>query len=204
MIRIIKYGLASLIWLLGQTLFAYTGEDCIRCHKTGSWESRLQISLEGYESSVHGEELACKYCHSGITDEGHKTREGSGRVDCGQCHEQQDRQRGFLPGLVSLQAKTHGKQDFSRDYDRGDCLGCHQGRAAHGEKTAINDRNCHKCHMPPDDQDPLLGSIHPVSGTGKGISTRIAWAINGSAVILALLSGLVFCIVGLLRKGRGD
>ena len=35
---------------------AYTPEDCIECHRTGSEESELQISVEAYEASVHGGE----------------------------------------------------------------------------------------------------------------------------------------------------
>jgi len=67
---------------------------------------------------------------------------------------------GKLKSLPSLQVASHSKQDFSRIYDRTNCLGCHQGTGAHGEQAVINDQNCNTCHVTLDGQNKLLGYIH--------------------------------------------
>ncbi len=70
---------------------AYTDADCIECHRTGSEESDLHMDVAEYEASVHGEEVSCQDCHTGVVDDDHQTTEGSGAVDCSGCHEQESR-----------------------------------------------------------------------------------------------------------------
>jgi hypothetical protein len=247
-----QYGLAAMIFLLGHSLFAYEPEDCVRCHQPGSLESRLQIPLKAYEDSVHAGEITCQDCHRGVEDTAHKTDRGSGRVDCGPCHEQENQhglgsERGIrpqcqachgshgifrkdnkasrihpqnlketcgqchpnqtgkselLPWLTSVRIRSHGKQDFGYAYDSGDCLGCHQGRAVHGEPALVNDRNCHRCHMPIHGQSPLLGSIHPVQEGKTTPSFGFARAIYSIAVILAVLGAFGFFIRGFSCRSR--
>jgi predicted CXXCH cytochrome family protein len=74
---------------------------------------------------------------------------------CATCHPAECGRLSYLSWFPSLQIVSHGKQDFSRPYDRGNCLGCHQGAGAHGEKKAINDQTCYKCH------NALIGYMHP-------------------------------------------
>jgi hypothetical protein len=70
----------------------YTTEDCIECHRMGSEESSLLISIEEFQASIHGqEETACLDCHTQVLDETHQETEGSGAVDCSGCHEQENR-----------------------------------------------------------------------------------------------------------------
>lgn len=70
---------------------AYTTEDCIECHRLESEESTLLISVDVYDMSVHGlEEITCLDCHTVVVDDEHQTTEGSGAVDCSECHEQEN------------------------------------------------------------------------------------------------------------------
>ena len=42
----------------------YPSADCVRCHSEDGVESRLHISNEDFENSVHGTELGCEDCHT--------------------------------------------------------------------------------------------------------------------------------------------
>ena len=88
---------------------AYTLENCIECHQIDSEESELTMSVDAYEASVHGQEgITCLDCHTGVVDDAHMESEGSGAVDCSECHEQENR---------------HG-QDGAED-QRPQCHDCH-------------------------------------------------------------------------------
>ncbi len=167
------YFLGLLIFVTSYNTWAYTPEDCIKCHKEGSTGSTLHISIKEFNVSIHGREITCKDCHVGVEDEDHETMKGSGAVDCGECHEQGNRhglqsksedrpqcyschtkhgifekdeevssvhpgqlketckgchpvecgQTDYLSWLPSIQIASHKKQDFSRVYEKGNCLG---------------------------------------------------------------------------------
>lgn len=80
MIRMAQYGFVALLCFMGYPLFAFTVEDCILCHGSGSKESKLQISLDDYRASVHGEKISCQDCHIDIEDESHMSRGGAPAV----------------------------------------------------------------------------------------------------------------------------
>jgi hypothetical protein len=240
---------ACLIFFSTSHLSAYTTEDCIRCHQTGSGESALQVDTNEFNRSVHAGEVACQDCHTNVSSKEHMVIKGSGTVDCGECHEQENKhgmgtgsgtrpqcyschtrhgilkgdhqgssvhpehlketcgachptqvgEAGFLQWLTSLKVKSHGKQDLACNYDKRDCLGCHQGQAAHGEETALNDRSCPKCHFPADDRASLMGAIHPPTESGFNW-TGFAKGLYGLAAILLIWGGFRFYIRRLTRK----
>lgn len=190
---------------------AYTPGDCIECHRTGSDESGLHISVEEYEASVHGSEITCLDCHTGVVDDTHQSTEGSGAVDCSACHEQENRhglsgpeeqrprchdchtrhnmlsktdpasavhpdhlavtcagchpaasgKTDFFSWAPSFQIASHNKADFATAYEKDNCLGCHQGAAAHGESEPINEQDCYKCHLSPEAAGAMWGYMHP-------------------------------------------
>ena len=80
---------------------------------------------------------------------------------CGTCHAAETGNTGWIEWLSTVQIRTHGKQDFGCDFDESDCLGCHQGQGAHGEKALINDRKCWKCHSSTAKGARIVGNIHP-------------------------------------------
>jgi hypothetical protein len=155
---------------------AYTPEDCIECHRTGSGESGLHISVEEYEASVHGPEITCLECHTGVVDEQHESTKGSGAVDCSACHEQENRHglngpEERRPKCYDCHTRHHmlSKTDPASavhpDQLATTCAGCHP--AASGESdffswfpsyqiashnkgdfaTAYNKANCLGCHQ---------------------------------------------------------
>ena len=247
----LRYSLGVLVFLTVHNAWAYTPEDCVRCHKKGSGESTRQISWDEYALSVHAKEITCLDCHGGVIDENHITTKGSGKVDCGECHEQENRhglrsqvesrpecyschtrhaimqkdheassvhpdnlkqtcrschpeqsgEAGWLSWLSSVQIRSHGKQDFGFEYDEENCLGCHQGQGAHGEKMPLNHEECYKCHILQNGQTPLLGTIHPTGESKNRPSSPIVLVVYAIAIIL-LLGGYRFYVRRASKKTR--
>ena len=244
MTRFPLYFLVLLVSLMTPSAWAYTADDCIKCHKEGSPESSLHIILKEFQASIHGREMACMDCHSGVKGEDHQTMRGSGAVDCGQCHEQKNRhglqsignnrpechschtrhyilekenkasavysgqlrvtckgchpvecgEADYLSWLPSKQIASHNKQDFNRAYAKDDCLGCHQGGAAHGEEEILNKQNCYKCHLNGAEQAKLLGYIHPRADSKKQPVIFAAAAIYQIFMVVLLWGGFRFYI----------
>lgn len=130
-----NYLLILLICLLPCSLSAYEMEDCVACHSDNLEGGIPQISIAAYEISIHGGLMTCIGCHSYI-DEGHEQGEGTGGVDCGQCHDQEN---------------LHGGSSASKN--RPECHSCHTKHRilpAIFENSSINEKNfedtCSKCH----------------------------------------------------------
>ncbi|MBT3257323.1 MAG: hypothetical protein HN366_12835 [Deltaproteobacteria bacterium] len=255
--RVLPWCMVALFFLTTSDLYAYEPDECLNCHREGSGKSVLHMSVGEYESSVHHGEISCMDCHTGVVDDSHMKKRGSGNVDCGACHDQDNRHgmgskvmgaspqcyschtrhgiqgkdhpassvhpdnlhqtcgschpaqtgdTGFLAWLPSVQIRTHGKQDFACDYDEEDCLGCHQGKAAHGEETPLNKRDCRKCHFSTDDRIGVVGNIHPKSKGKKDTIDIIAGAVYGVVAALLLMGGCRFYTRRFYQKhgkGRG-
>ena len=234
--------LGLVICLMPHDARGYTPEDCVNCHKQGSTESRLHISIEEFRASAHGEEATCLDCHTGVVDEAHEKTKGSGVADCSECHEQENRhgvqskkgdlprchdchtrhnilatdredasvhqsrltktcrgchpvecgKTGYLSWLPSIRISSHGKQDFSREYKKENCLGCHQGMAAHGETEPLNDMECYRCHAPRNGNAPLFGYIHPRADLNKQPTIFTAALFYQAFVVVLLWGGFRF------------
>ncbi len=228
--------------LLAGNIAAAGNQECLKCHGLGAKGSSLHISAQQFKGSVHGQEVTCLECHQTAQDQDHQNKPGSGRVDCGQCHDQENRhgynaqagtrpqcyschtrhgilapddpessvnsanlsatcrachatqcgQADLLPWLASVQIRIHGKQDLGCAYDEGDCLGCHQGRASHGEDKVLNERGCQRCHLSDGGRPALLGSIHPQEDARGGAASWLSGAVYALALVLLLLGGLGF------------
>ena len=133
---IVRYSLAILLTITVKAALAYSTQDCIDCHKTGSSESTLQISIDEFNASIHAQEAACRDCHTLVENDDHHTTPGTGVVDCSGCHEQENR---------------HGWK--STTGTRPQCYSCHR---RHGMLTKDNPRSsvhprrlketCQSCH----------------------------------------------------------
>ena len=254
-LRFIKNSIPLVIGLLlffsGGSAGAYTTGDCLGCHGRGGSATRT-ISLTEFQNSAHGKDLACRDCHTQVKDDSHQTRSGPGAVQCGPCHDQENRhglradgrprpqchdchtRHGILPKanpkssvhpdrllltcktchprecgegdylswFASLRVKSHKKQDFSRDFQDKDCLGCHQGKAAHGEEQPINNQSCYKCHQLVQGKGRLWGSIHP-QADWKRQPTLFAAAVADQAGLGFLAAGVLLLFArGLIRTIR--
>ncbi len=163
--------------------------DCSSCHD--------QENRHGINSQNVGTRPQCQDCHTkhAILGKGHP--DSSVNPDnfpntCGSCHSAQFGDAGFMTWLPSVQIRTHAKQDFSCDFDERDCLGCHQGRGAHGEQTPVNDAQCWKCHIPKGDRAAVVGDIHPKAAQKKSIYHGIAGILYGAAALVLMVSGCRF------------
>jgi hypothetical protein len=230
-----------MIWLassiLSSTVWGYTDAECVRCHETKSRQSMLHINMELYKSSVHGSRIGCPDCHQSVTGDEHATTKGSGRVNCENCHGQQNRHAkngsitcpachtrhsifsagdprssvywgnlgktcspchpvqtgntGKLTLLTSFRIGSHGKQNFSEAVDKRMCVGCHQGRAAHGEEGPINHQTCYRCHTPHNGRETLLGYIHTnASWKNQPVSAFAAY------ISLVAIPGMILLLLG--------
>jgi hypothetical protein len=72
-----------------------------------------------------------------------------------------------LAWFPSVRIKSHPKQDFNGSFDEANCLGCHQGKAAHGETEPINAQSCYRCHLTPDGRGELFGRFHCEADWGE-------------------------------------
>jgi len=253
--RIIKDTIPLVIGLLlffsGGSAGAYTTDECLGCHGQGGSATRT-ISITEFKNSAHGKDPSCRDCHTKVKDESHQARPGAGAVQCGPCHDQENRhglqanrrprpqchdchtRHGILPKadpkssvhparlpltcktchpwecgetdywsrFLSLRVKSHKKQDFSRAFQDTNCLGCHQGKAAHGEKRPINSQSCYKCHQPVQGEGPLWGSIHP-RADWKRQPALFAAAVADQAGLGVLAAGFLLVIARrLIQKIR--
>lgn len=134
-----------------RTMKAGNSVSCVECHEQ---ENRHGLP-EG-----EARRPKCYSCHTkhrilGKGDPLSSVHQQALRKTCASCHPSECGRGDYLSWFPSLQVVSHGKQDLSRTYDRMNCLGCHQGRGAHGEQTPINDQDCNKCH------NDLMGFMHP-------------------------------------------
>lgn len=245
--------MALLILVMSPGAGAYSTEDCIRCHKEGSEQATLQISIADFRASAHGSETTCQDCHTGILDDGHFKNKGSGEVDCNECHDQENRHGqkrtkglnrpacyschtrhkiltkdnaassvhpkqlkttckgchpaetgkvGYLSWLPSVRIISHKKADFSKDYDEHNCLGCHQGQAAHGEEGPINEEGCQICHMDGRGRGALFGYMHARADIRRQPLTFAAAMIYLASILFVISRGLKASIVRAARKRK--
>ena len=143
-----------------EDMSTYGPKDCMECHSSNGGDSSLQISPENFSSSVHGSTITCLGCHTDITDDAHMEGDNVKPVDCSRCHGIKAGTTGMFSAFSTFRISSHGKADFAGNYKMDNCLGCHQGTGAHGERGPINDQNCFKCHDP-GLKNALWGKMHP-------------------------------------------
>lgn len=241
--KILLYCIPLLLLTISFNSWGYTPDECITCHTEASKSSRLNIRIEEFNKSAHAKELICLDCHEGITDESHIKTKGSGKVNCGKCHEQKDLhgggsakedvkchfchtrhrildasdsgssvyetnlrktcsrchpkqcgQKSWLSYIASFRIASHPKQNFSKLYDEGMCVGCHQGKAAHGEETPINSKQiCYECHGPLGKRGALLGYIHTDADWDKQPVSFIAGIACLVAILIVVIGPATIC-----------
>ena len=149
---------------------------CYSCHtKHAVFEKESELS------SVHGKNLkkTCRTCHP---------------AECGE--------RDYMSWLPSLQIASHNKQDFGQAFEADNCLGCHQGMAAHGEDEPLDDQNCYKCHFSPEGEPLLLGYIHPKADLDRHPGVFAAGAVYLLLILVLFSGGFVFFIRKFSRKRK--
>jgi hypothetical protein len=165
---------------------------CGECHDE---ENRHGLSGEGYRRPM------CYSCHTTHHILGKGVIASSIypkalKKTCAACHPAECGREDYLSWFPSLQVVSHGKEDFSKNYGRGNCLGCHQGAGAHGEKKVINHQNCYKCH------DSLKGYMHPKADPSKEPTVFAAALIYQFFGAALLVGGFCFYTQKTIAKKR--
>jgi len=252
--RFIATVIATLSFFSAGALYAYTQQDCIDCHGRKKSKSQLHIPVEKFEASVHAQEdITCMDCHTGVKDDSHQETPGAGDVDCGQCHDQQNRHgphgldnrpqchschskhnilakdapdssvnpkrlkttcrrchptesgdTDYLSWLPSWQIASHKKANFGRDYGRSNCIGCHQGQAAHGETDVINEQDCYRCHASRRGKSLLLGFMHPRADIESQPGIFSAALVYQLLIALLLIGGFGFWVRRFSGKSKKE
>lgn len=168
--------------------------NCLGCHD--------QENLHAPNGSV-----SCNACHKShyifrVDDPRSSVYWKNLKETCGRCHLEQSQDGNFLSMLSAFHIAAHPKQDSGKTFNRGMCVGCHQGEAAHGEDGPINDQVCYKCHVPLAKNNFLLGYVHSNSDQHVKSLTLFGNYVHWAAA-LALVIFSAKWFVGFLRKHRG-
>lgn len=175
------------------------GMACTDCHKDVREDGHERAGRAGAVSCIDCHDKAnfhgvgsehrprCYSCHTrhGILEKEDKRSSVHPEAlagTCSACHPLESGRSDYLSLLPSVQIVSHGKQDFSRSYDRKNCRGCHQGSVAHGEKEPISNEECYKCHF------SMMGSFHPKADPAEQPGVFAA-ALGYQFFIAALIGG---------------
>jgi hypothetical protein len=164
--------------------------DCSGCH-----DQENQHGLGGLRDNRPD----CYHCHTrhnirGMDDPASAIHPDRLEQTCAACHPAQSGQVGYFSWLPSLKIATHPKADLSGRFEMGNCLGCHQGRASHGEAEPVSDDNCNRCHLTAEGQNPMLGVMHPEAdpATQAGIfSVAVLYQI---VIGMLVVGGMIFFV----------
>jgi hypothetical protein len=162
-------------------------------------EDKKRVSAD-YAESAHGKAYYekkrnapyCAGCHNphnaNRSDKDSPVGRGNLSATCGKCHPDNTiKEKGLFSKLALYRINGHKKGDPSVDYSYGNCIGCHQGDAAHGKK--ITEQKCMSCHK--NQKSLLFADFH-----GKHIPV-LSILLN-----FGLLIGLIF-VVGIWVFYRG-
>lgn len=188
------------------------GEEisCAECHQQIRDETHMEKKGSGVvdcstchqDMGHHGNDLAiaCYACHTRhnmypASDTRSSLHWKKLDKTCGQCHlKQVERPKGFLY-LTAFQVASHPKESFYYQYSKSMCISCHQGAAAHGEATPIDNSDCYKCHMGLGSYAGALGYTHGPQSTDLYYKLSIIGVhIAAVLILLALFLCRVFNI----------
>jgi len=144
----------------------------------------------------------CSHCHTAHYQRRSADPESTvsaGRLaeTCGVCHVDQVRSYDVGGLLARFRIGAHGKGDLSSRYSVCECVGCHQGEAAHGEET-VTGQACPTCHRVPEELEAVeLASLHikplasdqPLSRALRWAYTAVVWGAVAGGGLLALFLG---------------
>ena len=158
--------------------------DCGQCH-----EKDNQHGLSGKSK----DRPKCYSCHGkhgilGKDNPSSRIHPEQLKYTCRGCHPAESGGAGYFSWFPSLQIKSHKKQDYSQNYDRSNCIGCHQGQTAHGETEPLDAQNCHTCHMAMKKRAAVMGYIHPKAELHHQPVTFFAAVLYQAFMLLTLWS----------------
>ncbi|MBN2705795.1 MAG: hypothetical protein JXR89_05065, partial [Deltaproteobacteria bacterium] len=216
--------------------------NCLACHSDSEglfpFGARKRLAEKGikipkrklmtdsyYLQTKHGKALLagkkdapnCYDCHTrhyifGARIEQSTVNRANLTETCGSCHKERKLST-MLERLSTFRLEAHRKGDLSFDYDRCNCLDCHQGEAAHGEK--VSDAPCGRCHDTKRTEKEIslagLGPFHLYPDYEKQYPVWCLRNFYGLSVLLllfgaagALLLFVLYRSAGYYRKEGGE
>lgn len=173
---------------------------CYQCHDEVNRHG-------GKRGSIHRPK--CYDCH-GTHDILEKERpdssihEGQLLNTCRKCHAAECESDRCLFLLPSFRMATHVKQNFSENYSKERCLGCHQTDAAHGEGGIIHEDDCYRCHRSDGKHGKLLGRFHKRMEMKDQPAFFLAGLLNEVIILAVLFFGLLFIVQWIVLKRNGS
>ncbi len=166
-----------------------------------------------YYESKHGKALLagkknapnCYNCHTRHYVYGAKNIKSSVNranltATCGVCHKERQLKT-MLERLATFRLEAHRKGDLSFDYDRGNCIDCHQGNAVHGKQ--VNDAPCSRCHDTTKKIEPVslfgLGPFHLYPNPETQYTVWCARNLYGALLIVLASAALIWLLFYILR-----
>jgi hypothetical protein len=190
-------------------------EDCHKGvkdkrHQTVKGSGAVNCNLCHTQENKHGingkaeDRPECFSCHGLHDILGRNDKKSSIHPDelaktCKACHPAESGETNYMSWFSSVRIKSHKKQDFSQNYKKDNCIGCHQGMASHGGKEPVTKENCYVCHMKMNGSQ-LTGYFH--NGV-KSANIANSSAIIFHIVITVIVLGFIACIVkALISKSK--
>ncbi|MBN2807889.1 MAG: hypothetical protein JXR80_00150 [Deltaproteobacteria bacterium] len=169
---------------------------------------------DSYYQSKHGKALLagkenapkCYSCHTrhyvyGAKEENSTVNRANLTATCSACHKERQVTT-LLEHLTTFRLEAHRKGDMSFDYDRGNCIDCHQGDAVHGLK--VNEAPCARCHDSKVKVKSValagLGPFHLYPNYEKQYSIWCLRNFYGVLVLLLLVGAGCWLLLYILRR----
>jgi hypothetical protein len=165
--------------------------NCNACH------DQVNHHGEGAPASARPTCESCHPAHSMLAKDNPRSAVNPANLSktCAKCHPETAKTDYGFSALATWQIASHKKGDFACSYDSSNCIGCHQGKAVHGETAPINDQNCATCHLPKNGKSAMWGRIHPKAGQ----TTQIGGLLVRSANVLGIILILVLVLAKVLN-----
>ena len=163
--------------------------DCGTCHDTQNHHGEAKGSGRGPQ---------CQDCHTRheIRFKGDPASSVSATAlprTCAGCHPVECGKMDYLGWFAALEIASHPKADFGDRYEKTNCLGCHQGKGAHGDEARLKEDRCDTCHLSPDGSGALWGMIHPRADRSQQptvFAAAVMYQIFGAGVLVLLATRL--------------
>ncbi|MBN1905359.1 MAG: hypothetical protein JW927_09700 [Deltaproteobacteria bacterium] len=172
-------------------------------HEAGDVDEKVNCNMCHQQANLHGatanagsrpECYTCHTKHSILPSHFEKSTVNRAHLEerCSECHEAQYGKSVYMKGFTSFRIRSHKKEDFSREFNETNCIGCHQGMAIHGTAEKISADDCAKCHMK-DNKNAMMGRFHAAANSGL--------SINGLSIITQiLLLGVLILVIRFIVK----
>jgi nitrate reductase cytochrome c-type subunit len=147
----------------------------------------------------------CSDCHTAhyvkkAYDPSSKVNSANIVATCTKCHvAQKTGLKEVGQGLAGLRIAGHGKADISTRYAADQCLSCHQGEGAHGEKE-LRDVGCPNCHNAKSDRKFHLLTAFDEEGPSAVLAVFYSILFWGGAILI----GFILLFFGFTNIYRAD